>query len=190
MGRARALDGRDLGATLSERALAVAVVLQEPFLFPLSVAENIAYGRPDAGPEVEAAAGGQRGGVHRDCRGLRHGAGGAGATLRGEAAAAGDRAGVAERRADPDPGRADRALDTQTEAAILEALERLRRADDPRDRAPALDRARADRVVVLEAGALVELGTHETLLRAGGLYARFHQRHWAAAPRAAAGADA
>jgi ABC-type multidrug transport system fused ATPase/permease subunit len=42
----------------------------------------------------------------------------------------------------------------------------------------------ADRVAVLEAGALVELGTHEALLRAGGLYARFHQRHWAAAPAA------
>jgi ABC-type multidrug transport system fused ATPase/permease subunit len=43
----------------------------------------------------------------------------------------------------------------------------------------------ADRVAVLEAGALVELGTHEALLRAGGLYARFHQHHWAAAPAAA-----
>ena len=119
--------------------------------------------------------------------------GGAGCdALRGTAAAAGDRAGAAcaTRRIlildEPTS-----ALDTQTEAAVLEALERLRAGRTTFVIAHRLSTVRgADRVAVLEAGALVELGTHETLLRAGGLYARFHQRHWAAAPGAAAGADA
>src|SRR5262249_15177088 len=52
------LDGHDLRAVkLAGLRRQVAVVLQEPFLFPLSVADNIAYGRPDASRhDVEAAA--------------------------------------------------------------------------------------------------------------------------------------
>ena len=52
------IDGNDLRAVdLRSLRRQIALVLQEPFLFPLSVAENIAYGRPGASlTEIEAAA--------------------------------------------------------------------------------------------------------------------------------------
>ena len=95
------------------------LVLQEPFLFPLSIAENIAYGRPGATrEEIEAAArGGERARVRRAAAGgLRHGGRRARRDAVGRrAAAGGDRAGVAEgragagaRRADQRAGRRDR----------------------------------------------------------------------------------
>jgi ATP-binding cassette subfamily B protein/subfamily B ATP-binding cassette protein MsbA len=61
------LDGRDL-RELEVKSLRrhVALVLQEPFLFPLTIAENIAYGRPEASrEEIEAAARAANARVHR-----------------------------------------------------------------------------------------------------------------------------
>src|SRR4029453_19165960 len=90
-------------------------------------------------------AGRQRGGVHREAaRGLPDGAGGARChALLGTAAAAGDRAGAAARRADPDPGRAhQRAGHADRGRGARGAGAAARRAHHVRDRAPALDRAR------------------------------------------------
>ncbi len=90
----------------------VAVVLQEPFLFPLSIAENIAYGRPERcrGAEIEAAA--RAANAHEFIARLPQGydtvVGRARRdALRRRAAAAVDRPRLAEGRADPDPRRAD-----------------------------------------------------------------------------------
>jgi ATP-binding cassette, subfamily B, bacterial len=190
------VDGCDLReATLASVRARVSVVPQEPLLLPLSVAENIAYGRPDAGlREVEEAAQAANAAefIEKLPEGYQTVLAERGATL-----SWGQRQRLAIARAllrdapilildEPTS-----ALDTQTEAAVLEALERLRAGRTTFVIAHRLSTVRgADRVAVLEAGALVELGTHEALLHAGGLYARFHQRHWAAAPRAAAGAGA
>jgi ATP-binding cassette subfamily B protein/subfamily B ATP-binding cassette protein MsbA len=190
------VDGCDLReATLASVRARVSVVPQEPLLLPLSVAENIAYGRPDAGlREVEEAAQAANAAefIERLPEGYQTVLAERGATL-----SWGQRQRLAIARAllrdapilildEPTS-----ALDTQTEAVVLEALERLRAGRTTFVIAHRLSTVRgADRVAVLEAGALVELGTHEALLRAGGLYARFHERHWAAAPRAAVGAGA
>ncbi len=108
----------------------VALVLQEPFLFPLTVAENIAYGRPgrDAGGDRGGGAGGQRPRVHRAAaaRATTRCVGERGATLSG-----GERQRLSIARAllkdapvlildEPTS-----ALDAETEGLLLEALRRL-----------------------------------------------------------------
>jgi len=69
------IDGHDVrDVTLESLRANVGVVLDEPFLFSISIFENIAYGRPDATfEEVQGAARPQRRRVHREAlRGLRH----------------------------------------------------------------------------------------------------------------------
>ena len=115
------LDGRDLRELRLESVRAsVSLVLQESFLFPFSIAENIAYGRPGASrEEVEAAA--RAANAHEFVERLPEGydtvVGERGATLSGgerqrrgdRAGAAEGRAGVGARRADQRAGRGDRA---------------------------------------------------------------------------------
>src|SRR5262249_48890692 len=124
------LDGRDVrDIRLASLRSQVALVMQEPFLFPLSVAENIAYGRPGASrAEIEAAA--RAANAHDFVERLPEGyetvIGERGATLSG-----GQRQRLAIARAllcdapilildEPTS-----ALDAETEAGLLEALERL-----------------------------------------------------------------
>src|SRR5206468_910903 len=72
------------------------------------------------------------------------------------------------------------ALDTQTEMALLQALERLTKDRTTFIIAHRLSTVRrADRIVVLDAGAIIESGTHEQLLEKSGLYARFHRLQFA-----------
>jgi ATP-binding cassette subfamily B protein len=67
------------------------------------------------------------------------------------------------------------ALDIETEALLFEALERLIEGRTVFVIAHRLSTVRrADRIVVLDGGAVVECGTHEALLAAGGLYDRLH----------------
>ena len=174
------IDGHDLREVqLSSLRAQVGIVLQEPFLFPVTLAENIAYGRPEATrAEVEAAA--RAANAHPFIERLPEGyetvLGERGATLSG-----GERQRVAIARAllkdapvlildEPTA-----ALDAQTEQLLMEALERLMAGRTVLIIAHRLSTIRgADRILVLDGGAVAEEGTHAELLARGGLYARFY----------------
>lgn len=172
------------GVPLPELPLAtlrahIAWVPQEPFLFSASVADNIALARPGATPaEVEAAA--RLAAVHDDITRLPAGyateVGERGVTLSG-----GQRQRVAIARAllsDAPVLVLDDALsavDTGTETAILDHLRALRAARPDRSVIVIAHRLSAvmdaDEVIVLRQGQVIERGTHEQLVAAGGWYA-------------------
>ncbi len=157
----------------------IAIVLQDPYLLPLSVAENIAYGRPGARPdEIEAAA--RAAHAHEFIQQLPHGY----ATLvgeRGSTLSGGQKQRLSIARAlllDTDVVIFDEptsALDATTESQLLFALESLRKGRTTFIIAHRLSTIRnADRIVVLDQGRIVETGTHEELLSTGRLYAELH----------------
>jgi len=179
------LDGRDLrDITLASLREAVGVVPQEPALFGGTIGENIAYGRLDA-PQgaIEAAA--RAANAHGFIADLPERydtvVGERGIRLSG-----GQRQRVAIARAIlKDPrllilDEATSSLDNESEAAIQAALERLMRGRTTLVIAHRLSTVeRADRIVVLDRGRIVEQGTHGQLLVAGGLYARLYTRRFA-----------
>jgi ATP-binding cassette, subfamily B, bacterial len=174
------LDGRDLRELrLGSVRASVSLVLQESFLFPFSIAENIAYGRPGASrEEIEAAA--RAASAHEFVSRLPDGydtlVGERGATLSG-----GERQRVAIARAllkdapvlvldEPTS-----ALDAETERSLLAALERLMAGRTTLVIAHRLSTIRrADRILVLRAGEIVERGSHDELIALGGAYAHMH----------------
>jgi ATP-binding cassette subfamily B protein len=151
-------------------------VPQEPFLFTGSVRDNIAYGRPDASDaEVEAAA--RAVGAHEFVTSLP---GGYQHELseRGRSLSAGQRQLVALARAElVDPAillldEATSNLDLATEARVSAAMRQITSARTSIVIAHRLQTARtADRIAVLEHGAVVESGSHESLLELDGKYA-------------------
>ncbi|MGE0702987.1 MAG: ABC transporter ATP-binding protein [Vicinamibacterales bacterium] len=170
----------------------IAVVLQEAFLFPASIAENISVGRPGAAREaIEAAA--KAANAHDFISRLPEGydtvIGERGATLSG-----GERQRISIARAmlknapilildEPTS-----ALDAETEHAVVEALERLMRGRTTFIIAHRLSTIRkATSIVVLERGTVVEQGTHAQLLMRGGIYSELHALQ---CPREAAGSAA
>jgi ATP-binding cassette subfamily B protein len=171
------IDGVDVRRfRLADYRHRLGIVPQEPHLFTGDVAANIAYARPDAAPaEIEAAA--RAVGALDLVRGLpggfRHPVG-----ERGQGLSAGQRQLIALARAelaDPDLllfDEATAALDPATEAAVLAAGDRVTARRTAFVVAHRLSTAsRADRIAVLSAGRIVELGTHTELLAAGGVYA-------------------
>jgi ATP-binding cassette subfamily B protein len=177
------IDGRDVRSmSLATLRHAVGVVPQDPFLFSTTIRENIAYGlagNGDVDEKVRWAA--QVAGLEKDLaalpRGLETLVGERGITLSG-----GQKQRVTLARAlagDPKVLIFDDALssvDSETERRILREL---RRAFPHRTRLVISHRAStvrgADRILVLDAGRIVEGGTHEELLRRGGVYAEIFE---------------
>lgn len=171
------LDGRDIREfTLASLRDRVSLVFQEPVLFATTVAENIAYGQPDASLEaIQEAA--KQAGIHPVIDGLRDGY----QTVigeRGSRLSGGQRQGIAIARAvirdtpvvildEPLAG-----LDNRATELVLRALRRLMEGRTvlmiSHDLACLRD---MDRIVVLDQGRIVEEGSFGSLAARGGLFA-------------------
>jgi len=174
------VDGLDVRlSTLSSLRGQIGLVTQDVILFDDTVRHNVAYGRKDV-PEgrIRAAldAANALGFVEELPRGLDTRVGESGARLSG-----GQRQRLAIARAllkDPPILILDEAtssLDTESERAVQQALERLMAGRTVIVIAHRLSTVRrADQLIVLDAGRIVERGAHAGLLAAGGLYRRLH----------------
>ncbi len=172
------IDVRDLA--LEELRGAIGIVPQEPTLFSGTVRENIAYARPDA-TETEIAAAARAAHamefIERLPQGLDTRVGERGVKLSG-----GQRQRLAIARVFlKDPAivildEATSSLDSESERLVGEAMEELLRGRSTLIIAHRLSTVRrADRVVVLDHGRVVEEGRHADLLAEGGVYAKLYK---------------
>ncbi len=155
----------------------IGVVLQDPFLFNGSVADNIAYGNPDASLEKVIAAA-KAANAHEFITNLPDGYD----SIVGERAvrlSGGERQRLSIARAilrDPRILILDEAtasMDTETEAKIQQALARLVKGRTTFAIAHRLSTLRnADRLFIIEKGTLYEQGTHDELIAQDGIYAK------------------
>jgi ATP-binding cassette, subfamily B, multidrug efflux pump len=175
------IDGHDI-RDIKRQSLArrLGIVLQDPFLFSGTVADNIRYGRLEATDE-EVMQAAKTVGANDFIKRLPHGYETA-LHERGQNLSLGQRQLIAFARAviaDPRILILDEAtanVDTRTEVVIQRALKRLLKGRTSFVIAHRLSTVRgADRVVVVEGGRIVEEGTHAHLLARGGLYANLYR---------------
>lgn len=177
------LDGNNI-ADLKLHSLRehISLVLQEPFLFPLTIGENIAFGNPDASFEeiIEASKAAQ---VHDFVMSLPQGyetkLSEAGGSLSG-----GERQRIAIARAflkqapilildEPTS-----AVDAQTEAKIFKALNKFSKGKTVFLISHRLSTLKhADLIITIQNGTVIEMGTHEDLLKKGAVYADLYKYH-------------
>jgi subfamily B ATP-binding cassette protein MsbA len=175
------IDGKDVREyTLRSEREQISFVLQDTILFRATVMDNIAYGKPDATPQQIMRAA-KLANAHEFIEKMEDGyntmVGERGATLSG-----GQRQRIAIARAvirdtpilildEPTSG-----LDSASEQAVIEALDRLMQGRTSIVIAHNLNSIRhADVVFVVKDAELVEQGTHEQLLEAGGVYAELYK---------------
>jgi ATP-binding cassette, subfamily B, bacterial len=179
------IDGTDIREyTLHSLRSQIAMVLQPPLIFPLSVADNIAYGRPGADhAAIENAARLAR--IHDTIAGMPLGY----ETLLGEAGvplSEGEKQRITIARAllrdapilildEPTS-----ALDVATEALVMAAIETLMMGRTTFIIAHRLSTVRrCDRIIVLRDGIIAEQGGFAELLRRGGIFAEYYQTQFA-----------
>jgi ATP-binding cassette subfamily B protein len=175
------IDGHDVrNVSLQELSSSVGVVTQETYLFHDTIAANLRYARPDASLEqlVEAA---KAANIHNMVSKLSDGY----ETVVGERGyrlSGGEKQRIAIARVlleDPQILILDEAtshLDSMTEALIQEALEILMAGRTSIVIAHRLSTVRAaDQILILDDGGIVERGTHDELVEAGGLYASLYR---------------
>ena len=176
------VDGVDVRELkLDQLRRSVSVIFQDTFLFSATVAENIAYGRPDAArEEIEHAARAAQ--AHEFIRQLEDGydtvVGERGVTLSG-----GEKQRIAIARTFLMNPRililddATASVDSGTERLIQEAMRRLSSGRTTFVIAHRFSTVQnADQILVLRQGRMVERGTHEELIRRGGFYAEIFER--------------
>lgn len=181
------IDGVDVRSVTQESLRRqIGMVTQDTAMFNRSARDNIRYGRPDATEAelIEAASAAE---AHDFITGLRDAAGRKGYEAhlgeRGVRLSGGQRQRIALARAFLKDApilvldEATSALDSEVEAQIQKALERIMSGKTVLAIAHRLSTiARMDRIIVLDAGHIVEEGTHDALLALGGRYARFWSR--------------
>jgi ATP-binding cassette subfamily B protein len=179
------VNGQDvLGLERSELRRRFAVVPQDVFLFPGTIASNVAIGDEQIDrARVEAAL--RRVDAY-DLFERRRGGLDARVDERGENFSAGERQLIAFARALYRDApiiildEATASIDSDTEARIQRALDELMKGRTALVIAHRLSTVRsADRILCFQRGRLIEQGTHEELLRKGGLYAKLHRLHFA-----------
>jgi len=185
------IDGVDVREhTLKSLRRQIAMVLQPPLIFPMSVRANIAYGRPEATDmEIEEAARLAR--IHEVIARLPQGYD----TVLGDTATLSEgekqRLTIARAILRDAPilvlDEPTSALDVETEASVMAGIDRLTRGRTTFIIAHRLSTVRnADRIVVLKDGAIAEEGSFAALIAKGGAFAELYNMQFFAAPAAAA----